>query len=279
MKTNLSVADFVKKILMGFVIGIAAITPGLSAGVIAAAAGLYEPAVHAIVNIRKEFRKSVVFLMPLGIGAVLGILLFSKVMKELMVSSKFIVLYIFLGLIAGSIPALVKEANSSGFRKRYLLATVIAFILVIYAERNAAWLPNQADAAQSNIVLTIICGAVLAFGTIVPGISSSIILMRLGMYEMLLSALADINIKVLAIAGVGFAVTALVIIKLVDILFSRFRGFAYYAVIGFLIGSMVMVFPGFRTGFDLAIDIFLFLASAALSFITMRLDNGGERII
>jgi len=273
MKTNMFNADFIKKLLMGFVIGVACITPGLSAGVIAAAAGLYEPAVHAIVNVRKEFRKSVTFLLPLGIGAVIGVLLFSKLMKQLMINAEFIVLYIFLGLVAGSIPSLVKEANSNGFRKRYLWALVIAFVFVICVERNVTWLPNQTDTEQLNIVSTIICGAILAFGTIVPGISSSFILMRLGMYEVLLAALADINIKILAIAGIGFVVTAIAIIKLVDILFSKFRGFSYYAVMGFLIGSMVMIFPGFRTGFELAIDIFLFLASASVSYITMRLDN------
>ena len=85
MKTDTFYVDFIKKILIGFVVGIACITPGLSAGVIAAAAGLYEPAIHAIVSIRKEFKKSVIYLMPLGIGAVIGILLFSKVMKELMI--------------------------------------------------------------------------------------------------------------------------------------------------------------------------------------------------
>ena len=273
MKENIFHADFVKKILMGFVIGIACITPGLSAGVIAAAAGLYEPAIHAIVNIKKEFRKSVIFLLPLGIGAVIGVLLFSKVMKELMINAEFIVLYIFLGLVAGSIPALVKEANSNGFRKRYLWALVIAFVFVICVERNVTWLPNQTSTTQLNIVTPIICGAILAFGTIVPGISSSFILMRIGMYEILLTAIADIDIKILVMAAIGFGVTALVIIKLVDILFSRFRGFAYYAVMGFLIGSMVMIFPGFRTGFDLAVDILLFLASASVSFITMRLNK------
>jgi len=273
MKTDTFYVDFIKKILIGFVVGIACITPGLSAGVIAAAAGLYEPAIHAIVSIRKEFKKSVIYLMPLGIGAVIGILLFSKVMKELMINAEFIVLYIFLGLVAGSIPSLVKEANSNGFRKKYLWALAIAFVFVLCVERNVTWLPNQTNEAQINLVTTVLCGAVLAFGTIVPGISSSFILMRLGMYETLLAALADINIKILAMAGIGFVVTALAIIKLVDILFSKFRGFAYYAVMGFLIGSMVMIFPGFRTGFDLVIDIFLFLASAGVSFITMRLKK------
>ncbi|HHV98774.1 MAG TPA: DUF368 domain-containing protein [Clostridiaceae bacterium] len=273
MKANTFYVDFIKKILFGFVVGVACITPGLSAGVIAAAAGLYEPIVHAIVNVRKEFRKSVVYLLPLGIGAVLGILLFSKVMKQLMMNAEFIVLYIFLGLVAGSIPSLVKEANSSGFRKKYLWATVFAFAFVICFERNVTWVPDQTNAAEVNMVTAIISGAILAFGTIVPGISSSFILMRFGMYEIVLSALADINIKILAMTGIGFVVTALAIIKLVDILFSKFRGYAYYAVMGFLVGSMVMIFPGFRTGLDLAIDIFLFVISAAISFITMRLKK------
>ena len=109
--------DFIKKLLLGLALGIASITPGISAGVIAAAAGIYEPAVRALVNFRKEYRQSFRFLFPLGLGVAAGILLFSRVWQQLMFTAEFRVLYVFLGLVAGSIPALFKEANCHGFRR------------------------------------------------------------------------------------------------------------------------------------------------------------------
>ena len=80
--------DFMKKTLVGLVLGVAWITPGLSAGVITAAAGLYEPIVHAIANFRKEYRESIRFLFPIGLGVGIGILLFSRVMQELVAVAK-----------------------------------------------------------------------------------------------------------------------------------------------------------------------------------------------
>jgi len=262
-------------VLVGFVIGIASVTPGLSGGVIAAAAGLYEPAIHAILNLRKEFRASVYYLAPLAIGAGSGIFLFSKVMKELMTKAESAVLYVFLGLVAGSLPSLVKEANSGGFKKRYLWATVIPFAVVFFLDALMGQAKNPNTPVELGILDTILYGAVLAVGTIVPGISSSFILMYLGVYEKLLSAIANMELKILFMLAVGFAVAGLLMIKLVEFLFRRFRAFAYYAVLGFLLASMVMVFPGLRQGWGMALDAFLFLASGIASYSVMCLDRRG----
>ncbi|HEY8392895.1 MAG TPA: DUF368 domain-containing protein [Capillibacterium sp.] len=271
-KTGFS-RDLLKRFFLGLAIGVAAITPGLSAGVIAAAAGLYEPVIHALVHFPKEYRKSIVFLLPLGLGAGSGILLFGRVMERLMLTAKFQVIYVFLGLVAGSMPALFKEANRRGFRKRFLWAAVVAFGLVLGTGRLLAWFPQQTAGQKLEAATALLGGAVLAFGTIIPGISSSLILMYLGLYEKLLAAFIGWDWPVLIMLAVGFGLTALLMLKLVDLLFQRYLGFAYYGVIGFLFGSMVMIFPGFRRGFLLLLDGLLLLASAALSFGLMRLKT------
>lgn len=273
LKQTIISVDFFKRMLMGLVIGIAFVTPGLSGAVIAAAAGLYEPAVHAVVSIKKEFRKSVQYLLPLAVGGGVGTLLFSRVMQELMIKAQFGVLYIFLGLVTGSIPFLVKEANDGGFRAKYLWAAAIALAAVIYTGQMTVWAPYRTGNMELSAVNTMICGAVVAVGTIIPGISSSFMLMYLGAYEGLLAAITSFDIKILVLLGIGSVVTGLLIIRLVEVLFRRFHGFAYYTVIGFLLGSMVMVFPGLRNGGALAVDISLFLVSAAASFAMMRLNQ------
>lgn len=265
--------DLFKRFFLGLAIGVAAITPGLSAGVITAAAGLYEPVVHALVQFPKEYRKSIGFLLPLGLGAGSGVILFSRVMERLMLTAKFQVIYVFLGLVAGSIPALFKEANQQGFRKNFLWASAIAFGLVLGTGRLLAWFPQHTAARELAAATAFLGGAVLAFGTIIPGISSSLILMYLGLYEKLLAAFTGLDLPVLIIMAAGFGLTALFLLKLVDLLFRRYRGFAYYGVIGFLFSSMVMIFPGFRGGLLLLLDGLLLLASAALSFGLMRLKT------
>lgn len=263
---------FFKRMVMGFVVGLAAVTPGLSGGVIAAAAGIYEPAIHALVNIHKEFRRSFAFLLPLALGAGPGLLLFSGVMQQLMAGAKFSVLYVFLGLVAGSLPALFREANRGGFRGRYMGVLAIALAVILLLGQAPAGAPNLSGQAELGFVNTMIYGGILAVGTIIPGISSSFILMYVGAYEGLLAAITGFEIRILFYLGLGFALTGLLILKQVAFIFRRFHGPAYYAVIGFLFGSMAMVFPGFREGWSLALDFTLFVVSAILSYMVMKLN-------
>ena len=263
--------EFIKKIMVGLLLGIAWITPGLSAGVITAAAGLYEPIVHAIVNFPKEYQKSIRLLFPIGLGVGCGILLFSRVMQELLVIAKFPVLYLFLGLVAGSTPALFTEANQGGFRKRFIGAALLAFGVVMVTGQLIPGV-TETGGSELNAFTALLCGAVVAFGSIIPGISSSLILMYLGFYEQFLAAVAGLNLRLLVLMGVGFGLIALLLLNLVDYLFRRYRGIAYHGVLGVLFGSMVLIFPGFRPGMALVLDLVYFLAGAALSFGTMHLS-------
>ncbi len=246
-------------------------TPGLSGGVIAAAWGLYEPAVHAIVNAPKELRKSAVFLLPLAAGAGLGVVLFSGVMREVISFASYRVLYVFFGLVTGSLPFLAKEACAGGFRLKHLCAGLIAFGAVVAFDRIGGMSPERLPSGAFDVPNLLFYGAVLAVGTIVPGVSSSLILMYLGAYEGLLEAVTRVDLRILIPFGLGFVLAAAPLVKLVDVLFTRHRGPSYNAVIGFLLASMVIVFPGLRGGWDLAGDVFGFAAGAAASIGAVKL--------
>ncbi|MHB8962822.1 MAG: undecaprenyl phosphate translocase family protein [Saccharofermentanales bacterium] len=268
-------SGFVKKVIVGAVIGAAAIAPGLNGGVLASAAGIYEPAVRAIVSLRKDFRRSFAFLLPLAIGAGVGFFLFAIALKSIMLRAQYIVIYVFIGLVIGSLPSFITEANSRGFRWRYLIGSAAALAAVIAAGILGANAPiDGTDAVpQLGVIATMAYGAILAVGTVIPGISASFILMYLGVFDELLAALSRLDFKVLLPMGLGFLLMAAAIIRLVEALFRRFHGAAYYTVLGFLIGSMIIVFPGLRTGWLMAADLSLLLGSAALSYIMMRLHK------
>ncbi len=267
---TVSLRYFFKRMLLGVMVSVAFITPGLSGGVIAAAIGLYEPMLHAITHLHRQFKRSFIFLCPLGIGAVMGILSFGNLMKFLMAVAPTTVIFAFIGLVAGSMPTLIGEANAGGFRKSYLFIAAAAFALILFIESvMARVLPPTG--MELNITGSLISGAVIAAGTVIPGISSSFLLMQLGVYERLLEALTGFNVPIIALIGVGGAVTALALVFGADRLFKRFRGPAYYAVIGFLLGSVAAVFPGFAQGWKLALDISLFALSAAICWFLMSI--------
>lgn len=258
--------------IIGLIIGIASITPGMSGGALAAALGLYERMVRAISHPLRDLRKNLVFLLPVGIGAAVGVIGFSNVMEWLMQQAPNQVKWLFLGLVAGSVPSLLRTANTRGFRWRWLLFTALALAsLPLFSLLQQTWsaAPTPGDSGWAAFLGY---GLVLAVGTIVPGISTSFILMALGVYDQLLRAMASLDLTVLVPTGLGFCLGILLLARLVEMLFRRFHSQAYYAVLGFLLGSALLILPRPAPGWLLLLDICLFLLGVSISLLMLRLS-------
>ncbi|MBS3937382.1 MAG: DUF368 domain-containing protein [Peptococcaceae bacterium] len=261
-----------KNILLGLVIGIAVITPGLSGGALAAAIGLYEPIIKAINGLTKEFRPNARFLFPLAVGGTVGILAFSNVMAQMMHYAPDQVKLLALGLVAGSMPALVRQANAKGFHWLYLWPTLVAAFLVYQlGSLPQISTPGTGD-TQSNLYYAYY-GLIYAVGSIVPGISSSLIFMHLGVYDELLRAVATVHLPVLLPAAAGFGFGGILLIHLVESLFRRYYSPAYYAVIGFLLGSALLIVPSMQMGWRMYVDALILIAGIALSLILLKLST------
>lgn len=252
-----------KLFFFGFIVGIAAILPGLSGGILAIALGVYAPAVDALISIRHNFKKSCAFLIPLGIGVALGLLLFGIIMKPLLENYERTIIWLFSGLIIGSIPSLLKEATKKGFRILYLIPALVAFTLGMLIS----------GAVETNIynahvtpLLIFIGGGVLALGMIIPGISSSFILLQMGLYDKIISAFVGLDFYFIMWTVLGAAVFALITIKLISIAFNRWHGYAYFAAFGFLLSTLISVFP--RSGTP--IDIIFFIVGIIAVYIFMK---------
>lgn len=258
---------FFRLLFMGLIIGIAAIIPGLSGGALAISLGLYAPALDAVMNIRRSFKKSASLLIPLGIGTLFGIVVFGVIMKPLIRNFEISIIYLFMGFVLGSIPSYIKEANSTGFKMTFFVPMIIAFLIGMILSESI--IKNITDSDLTPFIL-LISGGVLALGIIVPGISSSFILMQMGVYEDLLSGITEFNISLIFFVCLGALIFALLLIKLVNSAFKKFPGFSHYAAFGFLLSSVVSVFPGFRNGIFALIDIILFIFGAVFVFLFLK---------
>lgn len=252
-----------KTILLGFIIGVAAITPGLSGGILAIVLGVYAPALDAVMTITHNFKKSVSYLMPLGIGALLGLAVFGLVMKQLLANFEQTVIYCFIGLIAGSLPSLLKQATKEGIKKVYFVFLTIAFAIGLFFSFAVAG--NNTSTVTSPLVL-IVSGVFLAMGILVPGISSSFLLMQLGSYNEIINSIATLNILNLIWIGTGALAFFLITAKLINMAFKRYHGYAYFTALGFLFASVITAFPGIPT----LIDVFFFLMGLLGAYMFMK---------
>ena len=166
----------------GILIGSGAILPGISSGVFCVILGIYEKLIDSVLNLFHDFKKNFIFLLPIGLGGITGVLLVGKLLNFLFNEYPMPTKFCFIGLILGSIPVLFKQANQkNGFRLSHLIFLVIAFFIGFLSVKLETILPNliNLDLGENNFFYFILSGFLMAIGIVVPGVSSSVILMCL----------------------------------------------------------------------------------------------------
>lgn len=258
--------NFLSGFLKGLVIGIGGVAPGVSGGAIAVMFGLYERITDAIADIFKDFKKNVIFFFPIALGGGVGVLAFSKIIQYFFLHYEVQIKYLFIGLMLGTLPDVFRQANKKGFKGIYIVPCIIAFIItIITVMLENAGIDIIPDATPGMLQL-VLYGVIIGIGTIVPGISASIVLMYLGAYQIVLNGLADINIAILIPVGTGFVISVFLFSKLISLLFKRVYGYTYYAVLGFVLGSIIAIFPGISFRFEYLTSILLFIIGYLISF-------------
>lgn len=268
-----SEAGFVRNFLAGLVIGAGGILPGVSGAVMAVSFGIYRPMLDAIARLRRNFRESARFLLPIVVGGVIGLMGGALLLDWLIERYMALLMFFFIGLIGGGVPAFIREANEGGFKSRYLFAFIggalIASLLLLFEPSSQA-ISNQAELLTP--LQALIAGAIIVVGAIIPGISTSCILIYLGWYAAALTAISEIQLATLVYFCLGSLVFAGLTIKLVRWLFSRFHNYAYYAVLGFLFVSIALIFPGFSADAILFLNLLLLLTGFIAAFLFNRIN-------
>ena len=227
--------NFFQKAIRGVIVGIGAITPGVSGGVIATVFGIYEPIMNALANFFKDIKTHTRFLMPYALGGVFGFLFFSGVIDFFITRAETQVILLFAGIVIGGFPALIKESNSEGFRYRYLFFALGAYLLMMASAQVFSY------QIENNLLKYFVGGSIYSAGSIIPGISASFILINMGIYKEILSGFTSPTVFFPFFAG--FILTALLLIKGVNFMFKKFHGYAYYTVMGLLAASVVTAMP------------------------------------
>ncbi len=231
-------------IVKGIFIGAGAIVPGVSSGVLCVIFGIYEKLLDSVLNFFKDVRKNIKFLFPITLGVGIGVLLFSNILNYVLYEFPIQTKSIFIGLIIGTIPSLIKEVNTKQtFRPQnviYLLITLILGITTVILENKMA---VQTNLENINGVYLIFCGIVMSLGIIVPGVSSTIILMLLGVYSLYLQSVANLYFPVLMPIGIGLALGSMIVMKITKKLLDKYYAQTFYSIIGFTIGSVFVLFP------------------------------------
>ncbi len=257
--------DFVFNIFKGIAIGAGAILPGISSGVLCVIFGIYEKMIDSILSIFKDFKKSFLYLLPFIIGIAIGVVLFGNILKYLFSSFENASKTLFMGLILGSIPSLIKEAKgeNKSFKLHYLIYTIITFLIGFILFRLEGNISNFiVSNADTSFSFLIFAGFVMSIGIVVPGVSSTVLLMCLGVYYTYLSGIATLNFNILIPMGIGLVIGSVIFLILIKFLLNRFHNPTYYSIIGFAMSSIFVLMP--NISFDSGSIIYFILFSIGL---------------
>lgn len=238
---------FLMNCIKGIAIGSGAILPGISSGVLCVIFGIYEKLLDSILNFFQDIKKNTKFLLPILIGIGIGILLFSNILNYFLTYFPIQTKSIFIGLILGSIPSLLKDVHQkSTFKLHYCFYTLFAFLIGIVSVVLEKYISTSTTTNFSFLYL-MISGFVMSIGIIVPGVSSTIILMLMGVYSTYLSSISCLYFPVLIPMGIGLLIGCLVFMKLTKFLLNHFYAQTFYSIIGFTLGSILVIFPNVGT--------------------------------
>lgn len=247
----------IKMILKGAVIGVANIIPGVSGGTMAVSMGIYDKIIHAATHLLSEFKKSMRILIPILIGAAIGIVALARVIEIMFEKIPFQTNLLFIGLIVGGLPAIARKVKGKSIRLGHLLSFLLFFVVVaglaVLGEQEGA----AADLSFSllNVVKLLGVGVVASATMVIPGVSGSMMLMLMGYYNPILTEinefidnLLEFNMPglldgclVLVPFGVGVVVGIFAIAKIIEIVFEKFPEHAYWAIIGLIVASPIAI--------------------------------------
>lgn len=253
-----------RNIYRGAMMGISELIPGVSSGTIAVMLGIYDQLIRSINGFfSKDWKQHLRFLVPLGIGIVIAFVSFLKLINWLLIYHTEPTHFFFMGLIVGILPLLFKKAKvRQTFKAGHFAALIVALLFVAGME-----LFRTEGTADPVTQLTLLSGAGLFFSgwlasmsMLMPGISGSLVLLILGVYHTATFALESFNIPIIMAIGSGVIVGIIVSSKAIKYILSRFPYGSYAVIIGLVIGSLVPVYPGIESIFQLIPSIITFIA-------------------
>lgn len=260
--------NYLKNFIKGIAAGVATLVPGVSGGTMAIILGIYDDLIHAVSTFFENWKKNFIFLLVVGSGGALGILLFSRLLENAMKAYPYVMQFLFMGIIIGGLPVLYRksEASSKGNLKDFIFL-VLGFAIVLLMSAEPTAITNMATTGGVlSVIFLFIAGIIIAIALVLPGISGSFMLLVLGLYGVTLNAINTFNIPFLIPLGLGVAVGTFGTAKIIERFLQKYPGKTYKLILGFVLGSLVQVFAGIPTSSQLIASIAAFIIGFLVIF-------------
>lgn len=224
----------------GAIVGVGAILPGISGGVLCVVFGVYEPMMELLTHPIRCFKTHYKIFLPFAIGWALGFVLLAKAVEFLFGLCQSAALMLFFGLICGTLPEMLvsKDGENTGRGwMPFVISLSFAYLLFHLIEVGMDF------TAPANFISFLFCGVLWGLSTIVPGMTSSTVLIELGLYEPLTAGIGSLQLSVLIPFLIGIGTTVLLLARLVNMLYKKHNTLMCRIILGFVIASSLKIIP------------------------------------
>lgn len=276
-------------IIKGMIVGIANVVPGLSTGTFLVMLGIYDRllgAVSGFLSDRKRIKSHLLFLIPLGIGTVGGTLVFAKLATFVLDRYPVPTQLFLIGLIAGSIPGVIKMHHdmkpSTGRVVAFVAGLAVAILVGLQGGHEAGGDVSADISSLSEMIHFGIVGLFAGAAVITPGMSGSYIFLLGGTYEPIMQALDSLTNPpimwgVIISTAVGVGVGFLAFSKLISLLLKRYPAVTFYAILGLICGSFVGLWPaGVGLSVSSLLGILALAVGAVIAYVLGMQAGHGE---
>ena len=263
---------WLRDLLCGFLIGAGAILPGVSGGVLAVVFDIYRPFMEVLTHPRTAVPKYWKWFPPIALGWCAGFLGFAKGIAAAMNLSDAVTVWLFIGLIVGTVPSLFREAGKEG-RCAASWLSMLACAAAVFAGLFYVSRVVHVEVTP-NFWWYNFCGVLWGAGIVIPGMTSSSVMMALGLYQPMLEGLAHLDLLVLSACLPGLVLSVALLARLVSWFFRRYYSVAFHGILGFVMASTLVIIPTEYTGAgEMALSALCCVGGFLLAFFLARLDK------
>ena len=263
---------WLRDLLCGVLIGAGAILPGVSGGVLAVVFDIYRPFMEVLTHPREAIPKYWRWFLPIGLGCAIGFLGFAKGIAAAIDVSSTVTTWLFIGLIVGTVPSLFREAGKEGrsigsWVSMAVCAGAIFFSLFYVGKVICV-------TVEPNFWWYNFCGALWGMSLVIPGLTSSSVMMALGLYKPMLEGLARLDFLVLSACLPGMVLTILLLARLVSWFFRKHYSIAFHGIFGIVLASTLVIIPTSYVGaWEIVLSAVCCIGGFLLAYFMARLDR------
>ncbi|SHJ04939.1 DUF368 domain-containing protein [Parasporobacterium paucivorans] len=232
-------------ILKGIMTAISLLVPGVSGGTMMIVLGVYDKAIESISELISRRLVHIKMLIQLAIGGIIGLVLFSNAMLYVLKAYPYVTSFLFLGIVVTGLYAILNKLERKEFRIYHVLFFVAGLaVALVMTHGKGGQLVSLDGSSVIRVLVILIAGIIIAVALILPGISTSYLLLALGVYNETLEAIKSIDIGFLLPLAIGVILGVLLTTKLLEYLMKNHPNPTYLTILGFVIGSLGGIYPG-----------------------------------